>query len=328
MLLAALSVLAFISCGESNGPEGGEKSRLNTRTEATLVLDYLPNAVHAGIYRAVAAGYYTRNNIDLRIVQPTSTADTLKLIDAGRADFGIADAIDVMGQIDRGRDAQAVLAVVQRPLGGVITRTTDGIADAGELEGALVGITGVPSDKVILDTTVRHAGGDPAKVKTVTIGFNGVQALEANKVKAFVGYYPADGVQANVDGTPTRPFKFDESGGPRYPGLVAFSTRKRIRSDAALVAAFVDATEHGYRDVISDPRLGLDALLSENRGLDEKLTTAQLAAYEPLFQADASRYGAIRPADVTRLSAFLARNGLIANNVPARRFSTGASVQP
>ena len=33
---------------------------------ATLVLDFVPNAVHAGIYRALAAGYYRRAGIDLQ----------------------------------------------------------------------------------------------------------------------------------------------------------------------------------------------------------------------------------------------------------------------
>jgi NitT/TauT family transport system substrate-binding protein/putative hydroxymethylpyrimidine transport system substrate-binding protein len=325
--LASVALVALSGCGDGRDGKVGREPMLAAKTQATLVLDYLPNAVHAGIYRAVAAGYYERNNIDLKIIQPTSTADTLKLIDAGKADFGLADSVDVMGQIDRGRNAQAISAIVQRPLGGVITRTADAIDDAKELEGKLVGVTGVPSDKVILETTVDHAGGDPTRVKTVTIGFNGVQALAAGKVAGFVGYYPADGAQANVDGTPTRAFKFDENGGPRYPGLVAFSTRKTIQARPALIAAFVDATEHGYRDVIADPAAGLKALLAENRSLDRTLATAQLAAYGPLFRGDARRFGVIRPADVNALSAFLSATGLIGTPIPVGRFASAASTR-
>lgn len=60
------------------------------------------------------------------MIEPTSTADTLKLIDAGKAEFGIADGLDVAGQIDAGRDAQAVMAIRQEPLGGVITQARSG----------------------------------------------------------------------------------------------------------------------------------------------------------------------------------------------------------
>src|SRR5438270_14027640 len=82
--------------------------------KTTLILDFTPNAVHAGIYRALAAGYYKHENIDLRVVAPTSTQETLKLIDAGRAQFGLADGSDVAGLIDKGADARAVMALVQR----------------------------------------------------------------------------------------------------------------------------------------------------------------------------------------------------------------------
>ncbi len=192
------------------------------------MLDFVPNAVHAGIYRAIAAGYYRRHNIDLKVIQPTSTADTLRLINADKADFGLADGLDVGNQIQRGLDIEAFLAIVQKPLGGVITLEKDGIASGRDLEGKTVGVTGVPSDNAVLDTIVDHAGGDPSKVKVVTIGFNGVQNLESGKIAGFTGFWPADGVQVNVDGKPTKDFKLDENGGPAYPGLVAFSTRSHI----------------------------------------------------------------------------------------------------
>ena len=151
-----LTVVAVMlaACGnQSSGPVANPgASRPATMTSATLVLDFLPNAVHAGIYRALAAGYYRQGNVDLQVIQPTSTADTLRLIDAGKADFGVADGADVAGQIDLGRDAQAVMALAQRPLGGLITLRKDGLTSPRQLEGKTVGLTGVPSDSAVLDT--------------------------------------------------------------------------------------------------------------------------------------------------------------------------------
>jgi NitT/TauT family transport system substrate-binding protein/putative hydroxymethylpyrimidine transport system substrate-binding protein len=321
---AALALtLALGGCGEDE-----PATTLPATTKATLVLDFLPNAVHAGIYRAVAAGYYADNGLDLRIIQPSSTADTLKLIDAGKADIGIADAVDVMGQIDAGREARAIMAVVQRPLGGLITRAEDRITSPRQLEGRRVGITGVPSDTAILDTIVEDAGGDPARVEKLTIGFNGVQNLTAGKLQGFVGYYPADGVQVEVDGTPTRTFTFDEYGGPAYPGLVAFSTRGRIAQDPAVLRAFVAATVRGYEDAIRRPAVALADLLRENPALERELTRAQLEAYAPLFQAGAPAFGGLDPARIDELSAFLVARDLIDAPVPARRFGTDAFLPP
>src|SRR5207237_10190368 len=116
-LFASATLLG--SCGgQSSAVANPAASKPAKMTSATLVLDFVPNAVHAGIYRALAAGYYRRSNVDLHVIQPSSTADTLRLIAAGRADFGLADGADVADQVDLGRDAEAVLALVQRPVGG------------------------------------------------------------------------------------------------------------------------------------------------------------------------------------------------------------------
>ena len=142
-------------------------------TQATLILDFTPNAVHAGIYRALAAGYYKRENIDLRVVEPTSTQETLKLIDAGKAQFGLADGSDVASLIAGGGDAQAVMALVQRPLGGLIALASEHLRSPASLAGKTVGITGVPSDLAVLDTELRARRESQSSVSVVTVGFNG-----------------------------------------------------------------------------------------------------------------------------------------------------------
>jgi len=315
-----------VGCGEQSGASVANPaaSRPATMTSATLVLDFLPNAVHAGIYRALAAGYYRRGNVDLRVVQPSSTADTLRLIDSGKADFGIADGADIADQIDRGRDARAIMALVQRPLGGLITLQKQGLTSPRQLEGRTVGVTGVPSDGAVLDTVVQDAGGDPRRVQTVTIGFNGVQDLENGKVAAFPGFWPADGVQVQTDGFPITAFKLDEHGGPAYPGLVLFSSRSRLAADPPLARAVVAATVHGYRDTLADPERSLQDLLDRNPSLQRGPAEASLRAYLPLFQADAPSYGLLRQDRLQQLSAWLLRYRLIKRAISPSRYATNA----
>ena len=165
-----------------------------------MILDFTPNAVHAGIYRALAAGYYRRENIELQVEAPSATVEPISLVSAGRAQFGLADGSDVASEIDHGGDDEAVMAVVQRPVGGLIALASERLRSPAQLQGRTVGITGVPSDLAVLDTEVRHAGGDPAKVHVVTVGFNGAQALLAGRVAAFTGFVPDDGVGLEVAG--------------------------------------------------------------------------------------------------------------------------------
>lgn len=331
-VLAAASAIALASIGAAgcggDDDRGDPPSRdaLAEHTDAVLVLDFVPNAVHAGIYTALAQGCYEESNIDLEIIEPTSTADTLKLIDAGKAQFGIADGTDVAGQIEMGRGAKGIMAIAQRPLGGVITLTEAGITEPSMLEGRTVGVTGVPSDSAVLDTLVANDGGDPDRVDTVTIGFNGVSNLANGKVDAFTGFVPADATQLEVDGFPVRAFPLDEHGGPRYPGLVLFSTEDRIESDPDLMKAFVHCTVDGYEGALDDPQAALRDLLEGVPVLDRELAEAQLEAYAPLLEPDGSAYGSFDREDLESLSEFMLENELADAPIAPHRYATNEFV--
>ena len=320
-IVALFAALMLAGCG-SAGPTGAGRTPTKP-TQVTLVLDFVPNAVHAGIYRAIAAGYYKREKIDLHVIQPTSTSTTLKLIAAGKAQFGLADGIDVAEQIARGRDAEAIMAITQLPLGAPIALASEHLTSPRQLQGRTVGITGVPSDTAVLDTVVHGAGGDPAKVHVVNVGFNGAKALIAGRVAAFLGFWPDDGVQLAVTGHPVTSFKLNRYGGPAYPGLVAFTDRSLARRNPTLVQEFVAATVHGYMDTLKDPERSENDLLKLNPDLQRRLVHASLDAYLPLFDARGHvRVGTLRAKQLTDLSNWMVSHGLIDKPIPAARFGT------
>lgn len=316
--------LAITACGGSDGDDSSDPEPV---TRATLVLDYLPNGVHAGIYRALAAGYYEERGIDLKVITPTSTADTLRLIEAGKADFGLADGIDVATQIDAGLNPRGIMAITQRPSGGLITLAGEGIDSPSSLEGKTVGVTGVPSDEAVFETIVNDDGGDPASSKVVTVGFNGIQALQAGRISAFTGYVPADATAIEAAGQETRSFLFDEHGGVSYPGLVAFSTESHIAEDPGLMSGFVEATTAGYRDALRDPGRAVADLAEAADGVQESLALATFEAYEPLF-GDPERFGVFLDARLAELSGFLVEYDLIDEPVSPGRLATNRFTGP
>lgn len=329
-LIAAIA-LALCGCDSTSATHraGTLPGALPRVTKATLILDFTPNAVHAGIYRALAAGYYRQEHIDLQVVQPSATAEPLSLVDAGRAQFGLADGSDVATEIDRGGHDEAVMAVVQRPLGGLIALASEHLASPAQLQDRTVGITGVPSDTAVLDTEVRHAGGNPAKVHVVTVGFNGAQALVAGRLAAFTGFVPDDGVGLQVSGHPITPFWLDRNGGPAYPGLVAFTSRSLAASDPALVRDFLAATIRGYEDTLRNPARSLADLLRLNPSLPRALTAASLRAYLPLFSAGGRvPFGTLQPARITELSRWMLANRLIGAPISFARYGSNAFLPP
>lgn len=347
--LALSLVLSALLCGCGTGGPGNAKKTssagglqgkpsaplsplappLAHQTKATLILDFVPNAVHAGIYRAIVDGYYSRENIDLRVIQPSETQDTLSLIDAGKADFGLADGSDVAALIAKGGNAKAILAIAQRPLGGLIGRASEHLSSPGQLQGKTVGITGVPSDSAVLDTEVRSAGGQPSKVHVVTVGFNGAQALRSGKIAAFTGFWPADGVQLQVTGEPVTSFKLDQWGGPPYPGLVAFTTRQLIAQQPALIRDFVAATVRGYQQTMRDPKRSLQDLIKLNPEVQGRVATASLSAYLPLFSEEGkASFGVLQQSHVHALSSWMLSHRLIEAPIPFSRYGTNRFLPP
>jgi NitT/TauT family transport system substrate-binding protein/putative hydroxymethylpyrimidine transport system substrate-binding protein len=277
LLAAALLLAGIAGCGGAGAEPGAPVG-------ATLVLDFIPNAAHAGIYAARHEGFYGDEGVTLRIRQPGESTDAPKLLQAGRADFAILDIHDLGIARERGLDVVGLMPIVQRPLAAVIAGARSGVRRPRELEGKDVGVTGLPSDEAVVDSEVSADGGEPAAVKRVTIGFNAVSSLAAGKVAAATGFWNAEGVALRRQGVPIRVFKVDRYGAPPYPELVLVASRETSERDPDLVRSVVDATRRGYGLAFAHPAQALDDLLAEVPSLERPDQAAQLRALRPVLE--------------------------------------------
>ncbi len=277
--VAALLAVGLLAAGVAGC--GGSDAEPGAPVGAMLVLDFTPNAVHSGIYAAQRQGYYRDTGIDLTIRQPGESTDAPKLLAAGRTDFAILDVHDLGIARERGLDVVGVMPIVQRPLAAVIARADRGIASPRDLEGHTAGVTGLPSDEAVVDSEVNADGGDPAKVRRVTIGFNAVSSLAAGKVDAATGFWNAEGVALRRKGVPVRIFKVDEYGAPPYPELVLVASRGTVERDPGLVRSMVSATRRGYEFAGAHPQRALGDLLAEVPSLERAEQAAQLRVLLP-----------------------------------------------
>lgn len=274
-LLAAVLLLAgAVGCGDDGAEPGAPKG-------VTLVLDFVPNAVHSGIYAARERGWYREEGIELTIREPGESTDAPKLLEAGRAELAILDIHDLGIARERGLDLVGVTPIVQRPLASLIARADGGVRRPRDLTGRDVGVTGLPSDEAVVDSEVSADGGDPERVRRVTIGFNAVAALAAGRVDAATGFWNAEAVALHEQGVPVRVFKLDRYGAPPYPELVLTTSRETLEREPELIDAMAAATRRGYALATDDPEAALDALLASVPGLDRAEQQAQLRALGP-----------------------------------------------
>jgi ABC-type nitrate/sulfonate/bicarbonate transport system substrate-binding protein len=263
--------------------------------DATLLLDFTPNAVHAGIYLARERGFDEAEGVRLRVRVPGASTDALRQLESGRVDMAILDIHDLGLAREKGADVVGVMALVQRPLAAVVARRS--VRSPRALERRRVGVTGLPSDDAVLRSIVAGDGGDPDRVRSTAIGFGAVKALLARRVDAATAFWNVEGVALRDRGF--REFRVDDHGAPSYPELVLATTRATLAESRDVVRATIRALQRGYGQVMREPDTAVEAMTTSVRGLRRDVVAAQLEAVGPAFSAGTGVYGVLRP-DVLR----------------------------
>jgi putative hydroxymethylpyrimidine transport system substrate-binding protein len=292
--LALLALLALAGCGSESGAD-------RPNQDASLLLDFTPNGVHAGIYLATARDYDGAEGVTLEVRTPSASTDALRLLQGGRADMAILDIHDLGLARETGThppaDIVGVMALVQRPLAAVLAQPD--VRRPRDLEGGRAGVTGLPSDVAVLRSVVAGDGGDPGRVRTVTIGFEAVKALLAGRVDGATAFWNVEGVALRERRPDMQEFRVDDYGAPAYPELVLCTSRQTLEERRPVIAATIRALQRGYTQAQNDPESAVTALLDADSGLDRAAAQAQLDAVAPAFTAGARAYGELRE-DVLR----------------------------
>lgn len=276
VLPALLALVALAGCGGS-----GDRGAAAHVTRLALALDFTPNAVHAPLFMAADTRADARHGLTLQIRQPGEGPDALKLLAAGKIDVGIIDIADLALARERGADVVGIGALVQRPLAALVGQP--GLRRPRDLDGKVVGVSGLPSDPAFLKAVVQADGGDYRSIKQVTIGFNAVGALLARKVDAVPVFWNAEGVALRHRGRRTSEFRVERYGAPVYPEVVFMARADTVRRQPARLRAFLATVADGIAATRADPARATHLVAAAAGTADQGLVRAQLDAVLPLF---------------------------------------------
>jgi putative hydroxymethylpyrimidine transport system substrate-binding protein len=301
-LLVCVAFLAVAGCGSTTGTD-------RPNEDASLLLDFTPNGVHAGIYLALERDYDEAEGVNLNVRAPGASTDALKLLEAGRVDMAILDIHDLALARENTADIVGIMALVQRPLASVLAQPD--VARPRDLEGKRAGVSGLPSDVAVLRSIVQGDGGDPDKVKTITIGFQAVKALLARRVDAATAFWNVEGVALHAQRPATKEFRVDQFGAPPYPELVLCVTRTTLDERRPALQATIRALRRGYEETQNDPDSAVSALVQANPDLERSAAAAQLSAVAPAFTAGSDYYGQLREDVLEKWAAWDLRFGIV-----------------
>jgi putative hydroxymethylpyrimidine transport system substrate-binding protein len=313
LILAALAcavALVAAGCGEKHDVLGPSGSR-----HMDLMLDYFPNADHAGIYAAQAGGDFKEAGLDVAIRTPSDPAAPIKQVAAGRVDLAISYEPEVLRARDQGLKVVSVAALVQKPLTSIISLPKAKIANPADLKGKTVGTAGIDYQEAYLKTILADSNVDPSTVRVRNVGFGFNPALITGRIDAALGaFWNYEGVDLRLRGKRPRIIRIEKAGVPTYNELVLVANEDALESDADKIRAFIGAVSRGTRDLRRDPNAAIDGLLKANPDLDEQLQRASVKETLPLFFPPEGRpFGWQDPGQWDEFSAWMKENQLLEN---------------
>ncbi len=253
--------------------------------QVRLLLGFRPDVQFAPFYLAQQEGYYERAGLDVTI-EHASGGEVIRLVAIGEAEFGVADATDVMIARTSGIPIKYVSTLYQffpvaliGPAGTVPTNPAD-------LSGLRIGTPGRFGSSWHALLALLAAGGLTADDVTIREypQFNQVEGLLNGDVDLITGFRNNEPLRLAATGMETELLTIDDIAPLPGPGVIVADDL--LETDLDLAQRFANATAGAQHQISTDPELGLRAAIEAvpTIGEDEATGLAILEATIPIWR--------------------------------------------
>ena len=307
ILILCLILILVVSCG---------KSKNNQKIK--IVLDWVPNTNHTGLYVAKDLGYFKEEGLDVEIVQPPE-GSTTALIGAGGAEFGISfqDTLAKSFARENPVPVTAVAAILQHNTSGIISLKEKGIDSPKKLEGKKYATWEDNIEQAILKKLVTDDKGDFSKVKLIPYTITDVVTGLKTDVDAVWVYYAWDGIATERAGLQTNFLKIRDYGEELdYYSPVIIANNDFLKKNPEIAKKVLKAIKKGYEYAMKNPEESAKILVKNSPELDINLVTASQKWISKEYQSDAKEWGIIDGNRWNRFYEWLYKNKAVEREIP------------
>lgn len=279
-------VMALIVGGCSSNDETPEEL-----IDVTVVLDYMPNTNHTGLYVAMSEGYYEQEGLQVNLIQP-GVGGAEMLVASGEVPFGISYQESVTEIRAQDAPLVSIAAIIQHNTSGFASVTEKNITRPRDFEGKLYSGWGGPAEEAVIEAMMTADGGDFSKINMTSASQADMFTALHNEVDLVWIFDAWDGVEAKLRGIDLNVIylnEYDESLDYYTPVIV--TNEQLIADDPELIKAFMRATSKGYEFAIAEPEQAADILIRMEPDIDPELVKASQEWLSPHYQANASQWG-------------------------------------
>jgi ABC-type nitrate/sulfonate/bicarbonate transport system substrate-binding protein len=282
-----------------------------------LMLDWVPNTNHSGLYVAQSRGYFTDEGLQVEIIQPGEVYAE-QAVASGAADFGISFQEQMTLAVGDGVPLVSIAAILQHNTSGFASRGALGVRSPADWEGLRYGAFGSPFEAPTLQGLMACDGGDFSQLEIVETGFTDPLALlQQEQIDLAWIFYGWQGIQAEQKGIELDIVRMDEQFDciPDYYTPVLITGRETVESRPEVVRRFLRAVSRGYTEAAADPESAAAALLAAAPELDPALVAASQAWISPRYQADAPRWGEQSASVWQSYADWMTNNGILTGRI-------------
>jgi NitT/TauT family transport system substrate-binding protein len=312
-LIIASLALVVAAC------QGGPTPTASTTElrQVTLALGFRPDVQFAPFYVAQRDGFYADAGLEV-MIEHHQAPDVQRLVADGEAEFGVADATDVMIARTKGIPIRYASTLFQTFPVALIGDMATVPSDPSGLAGLRIGTPGRFGSSWHALLALLEAGG--LSEEDITIReypqFNQVDGLSNGDVQLITGFRNNEPLRLEARGMEVRLLTVDDVAPLPGPGMIVGDAL--LASDPELVSAFVEATASAQAAVIEDPDLGFAAAEASVPTIaeDPEVARVVLDATVELWQGDGFADGAV-DVDLWRTGyETMERLGFIDGSVP------------
>lgn len=267
-LILPLIAALLVGCTPAASPSPSVSLR-----SVTLLLGFRPDVQFAPFYLAQQKGYYAQFGLDVTI-EYKSGADLVRLVADGQAEFGVADATDVMISRTSGIPIKYVETLYGLFPVALIGPKGEVPTEASELAGARIGTPGKFGSSWHALLALLHAGGLTADDVTIREypQFNQVDGLLNGDVDFITGFRNNEPLRLAAQGMEVDLLTVEQIAPLPGPGVVVGDAL--LASDKEIVSGFVAATLQAETEIAADPQTGMDAAVVAVPAIAEDRETA------------------------------------------------------